>query len=79
MVVNFRPGSFEFGQSHNCCFICGLQKSYPNVSAHLFEYDQRFEKYGSNFTFYDYNHPDELPQQHSKAFHLVVADPPYLV
>lgn len=55
-----------------------LKKSYPNVSAHLFEYDQRFEKYGSNFTFYDYNHPDELPQQHSKAFHLVVADPPYL-
>lgn len=79
VVVNNRPCSFEFGKAHNCCFICGLQKRFPDVSAHLFEYDQRFEKYGSDFTFYDYNHPDKLPQQHSKAFHLVVADPPYLV
>lgn len=55
------------------------QKQYPGVSAQLFEYDQRFKKYGSKFTFYDYNAPVDVPQEHHKAFQLVVADPPYLV
>ncbi len=58
---------------------CELQKSFPGVSAHLFEYDHRFEKYGSDFTFYDYNQPLDLPQQHAQGFDTVVADPPYLV
>lgn len=55
------------------------QKRYPDVSAQLFEYDQRFKKYGSKFTFYDYNSPLDVPRDHHKAFQLVVADPPYLV
>ncbi len=58
---------------------CESQKSFPGVSAHLFEYDHRFGKYGSDFTFYDYNQPLDLPQQHAQGFDTVVADPPYLV
>jgi hypothetical protein len=58
---------------------CELQKSFPGVLAHLFEYDHRFGKYGSDFTFYDYNQPLHLPQQHAQGFDIVVADPPYLV
>lgn len=45
----------------------------------LLEYDKRFEKYGSEFTFYDYNEPEELPSSLKHACQIVVADPPYLV
>lgn len=45
----------------------------------LLEYDKRFEQYGSDFTFYDYNQPEELPSELKQAFQVVVADPPYLV
>jgi hypothetical protein len=45
----------------------------------LLEYDKRFEQHGSEFTFYDYNRPEELPSELKHAFRIVVADPPYLV
>lgn len=51
----------------------------PNVSLQLLEYDKRFERYGSDYTFYDYNKPEELPSGLKNAFKVVVADPPYLV
>jgi len=51
----------------------------PNVSAQLLEYDKRFEQYGSDFTFYDYNHPEELPSELKNSYKVIVADPPYLV
>lgn len=54
-----------------------LKKSFTS-EAHLFEYDQRFQRYGGDFTFYDYNSPEDLPQEHEHAFQVVVADPPYL-
>lgn len=45
----------------------------------LLEYDKRFEQYGSDFIFYDYNQPEELPLELKHAYGIVVADPPYLV
>lgn len=45
----------------------------------LLEHDKRFEQYGSDFTFYDYNLPEELPPALKHAFRVIVADPPYLV
>lgn len=45
----------------------------------LLEYDKRFEQYGSDFIFYDYNRPEELPSELKHAYGIVVADPPYLV
>ena len=59
--------------------VAPAQKRYPGVSAQLFEYDERLKKYGSKFTFYDYNTPLDVPPEHHKAFQIVVADPPYLV
>lgn len=49
------------------------------VSAVLLEFDRRFDVYGDEFIFYDYNNPlclpeDVLPQ----SFDIVIADPPYL-
>jgi len=55
-----------------------LKKRYPEISAQLYEYDRRFGKYGSKFTFYDYNSPLDVPIEHQNDFQLVVADPPYL-
>ncbi|CAA3017070.1 -lysine N-methyltransferase N6AMT2 [Olea europaea subsp. europaea] len=55
-----------------------LKKIGPEVSAQLLEYDKRFEKYGTEFTFYDYNQPDDLPLSLKHSFPIIVADPPYL-
>ncbi|OIV89506.1 hypothetical protein TanjilG_20425 [Lupinus angustifolius] len=55
-----------------------LKKMDPNVSVQLLEYDKRFEQYGSDYTFYDYNHPEELPLELKHSYKVVVADPPYL-
>lgn len=49
------------------------------MNVQLLEYDKRFEQYGSDFTFYDYKKPEDLPDQFKHAFQVVVADPPYLV
>ena len=56
-----------------------LKKSSPDVLAQLLEYDERFGQYGGDFTFYDYNQPEELPPAMKHAYRIVVADPPYLV
>ncbi|XP_020266031.1 protein-lysine N-methyltransferase N6AMT2 [Asparagus officinalis] len=55
-----------------------LKRNAPNISVQLLEYDKRFEQYGSNFTFYDYNQPEDLPLALKHAFQIVVVDPPYL-
>ncbi|VYS60789.1 unnamed protein product [Arabidopsis thaliana] len=55
-----------------------LKKKDPSVQVQLLEYDMRFEIYGNEFTFYDYNEPEDLPLQLKHCFHIIVADPPYL-
>ncbi|KAK3005904.1 hypothetical protein RJ639_017725 [Escallonia herrerae] len=55
-----------------------FQKINPDLSLQLLEYDKRFEQYGSEFTFYDYNQPLELPSTMQHGYKIVVADPPYL-
>ncbi|XP_028777574.1 EEF1A lysine methyltransferase 1-like [Neltuma alba] len=55
-----------------------LKKMHPNVSLQLLEYDKRFEQYGGDYTYYDYNKPEELPSGLKNVFKVVVADPPYL-
>ncbi|KAG8373991.1 hypothetical protein BUALT_Bualt11G0084300 [Buddleja alternifolia] len=55
-----------------------LKKIYPEVPAQLLEYDKRFGHYGTEFTFYDYNEPKELPLSLKHSFPIIVADPPYL-
>lgn len=60
-------------------FLSNFQNMDSDVSVQLLEYDQRFEQYGSDFTFYDYNQPEDLPLELKHGFDIVVADPPYLV
>ncbi|KAH6797503.1 nucleic acid binding / methyltransferase [Perilla frutescens var. hirtella] len=55
-----------------------LKKIAPELPAQLLEYDKRFEQYGTEFTFYDYSHPEDLPLLLKHSFPIVVADPPYL-
>ncbi|XP_065349746.1 EEF1A lysine methyltransferase 1 [Cloeon dipterum] len=53
-----------------------IRKANPNVT--LFEYDERFAAYGTNFCFFDYKSPLKIPIEMASAFDLVVADPPFL-
>ncbi|KVI00044.1 DNA methylase, N-6 adenine-specific, conserved site-containing protein [Cynara cardunculus var. scolymus] len=55
-----------------------LKKMHHNLPVQLLEYDNRFKQYGSEFTFYDYNQPLELPSSMKHAFRIIIADPPYL-
>ena len=66
----------------------------PNVRAEVFEYDNRFAAFGSDFHFFDYKAPLEVQIDDIKAsglaavskvdrslreqFDLVFADPPFL-
>lgn len=62
-----------------CFCFCSDQNIEPKLRVQLLEYDERFAQYGSNFTFYDYNQPEELPLELKHGFSVVIADPPYLV
>ncbi|KAJ0817793.1 putative DNA methylase, N-6 adenine-specific, methyltransferase EEF1AKMT1/ZCCHC4 [Helianthus annuus] len=55
-----------------------LKKLHPDLPVQLLEYDKRFEQYGNEFTYYDYNEPLELPSSMKQSFSIIVADPPYL-
>ncbi|ESW17740.1 hypothetical protein PHAVU_007G264300 [Phaseolus vulgaris] len=55
-----------------------LKQMNPNATVQLLEYDKRFQQYGSDYTFYDYNLPDEIPSELKHSCKVVVADPPYL-
>ncbi|CAL1544506.1 unnamed protein product [Lymnaea stagnalis] len=56
--------------------ICELKKDTVNVKC--FEYDTRFQIYGEDFVFYDYNEPLKIDAALKNQFDLVVADPPFL-
>lgn len=55
-----------------------LKKIDPDIPVQLLEYDRRFEQYGSDYIFYDYNLPEELPPELRQGYKIIVADPPYL-
>ncbi|KAL4342467.1 hypothetical protein GQ457_08G017030 [Hibiscus cannabinus] len=65
------------------CIACPTLYAYlknldPTISVRLLEYDKRFEQYGSDFMFYDYNQPEDLPLELKHNYKVVIADPPYL-
>lgn len=55
-----------------------LKKIEPDLPVQLLEYDKRFEQYGTEFTFYDYNDPEALPSSLKNTYQIILADPPYL-
>ena len=48
------------------------------VKLHILEYDSRFQKFGEDFVFYDYNKPLEIRKSMEHYYDIVVADPPFL-
>jgi hypothetical protein len=45
----------------------------------VFEFDRRFgDEYGDAFCFFDFNHPEKIPEDLRGTFDYVMADPPYL-
>lgn len=57
-----------------------MKAANPNGSVTLFEYDERFAAYGTDFVHYDYNRAseNEYLQQFFGYFDLLIADPPFL-
>lgn len=55
-----------------------LKRMNPDFEAYIFEFDKRFERYGTDFIFYDYNQPEDFPSTYQHKYQVVVADPPYL-
>ncbi|KAF3323509.1 protein-lysine N-methyltransferase N6AMT2 [Carex littledalei] len=55
-----------------------LKKNEPDIPAQILEFDKRFEQYGDDFIFYDYNQPEELPSALKHSYKIIVVDPPYL-
>ena len=56
-----------------------VEMKSPDCETVLLEYDRRFEIYGDNFVFYDYNNPLNLPGKLAEhSFDMVIADPPFL-
>ncbi|GMN39638.1 hypothetical protein TIFTF001_008870 [Ficus carica] len=66
----------ESDSTRVACIACPTLYAYlknvddSNARLQLLEYDKRFEQYGSDFTFYDYNQPEELPLELKHAFHV---------
>lgn len=44
----------------------------------LFEYDERFKVFGSDFIPYNYKFPLDIARDMSNSYDLVIADPPFL-
>jgi len=48
------------------------------ITVALFEYDNRFKIFGTDFIQYDYKLPLDVPKNMFNQFDLVIADPPFL-
>lgn len=46
----------------------------------IFEFDERFQKFGEDFQFYDYNkaNEDNYLAEFASSFDLIIVDPPFL-
>ncbi|XP_003486580.1 EEF1A lysine methyltransferase 1 [Bombus impatiens] len=55
-----------------------LKKTSGERKVTLFEYDERFKAYGSDFVPYNYKFPLNIPGDMSNFYDLVIADPPFL-
>ncbi|KAG8239302.1 hypothetical protein J437_LFUL018858 [Ladona fulva] len=53
-------------------------RTTTDETVYLFEYDERFSKYGDDFIAYDYNKPLNVPKDFSQIFDVVMLDPPFL-
>ncbi|XP_043260700.1 EEF1A lysine methyltransferase 1 [Colletes gigas] len=55
-----------------------LKKKCSDRQVTLFEYDERFKVFGSDFIPYNYKFPLDVPRDMSGSYDLVIADPPFL-
>ncbi|XP_050295807.1 EEF1A lysine methyltransferase 1 [Anthonomus grandis grandis] len=64
----------------SCPTLYKLMKDKTDSSAEvtLYEFDQRFAAYGSDFVLYDYKAPLNIPRDKGSYYDIVIADPPFL-
>lgn len=61
-------------------FLITTLNSYILDNTKIFEFDTRFESFGKDFQFYDYNMAvdDNYLSEYAKTFELIICDPPFL-
>lgn len=65
----------------SCPSVFNKLRALNQLNAQIFclEYDKRFATFGSDYVFYDYNDPLNLPAEFERnSFDVVIADPPFL-
>lgn len=55
-----------------------LKKCCGDRQVTLFEYDDRFKVFGTDFVHYNYKLPLDIPREMASNYDLVIADPPFL-
>ncbi|XP_068150652.1 protein-lysine N-methyltransferase CG9154 [Drosophila tropicalis] len=76
----------EHGDKDFTIALLSCPSLYKNIKdihdkVHIFEYDRRFEAYGSDFVHYDFNCIDQNAdylKTHHNSYDLIIADPPFL-
>ena len=54
-----------------------LKNKELKANSKVFDFDKKFEK-DPGFVFYDFNKPEDIPKEMTKAFDMVVIDPPFI-
>ncbi|XP_021945722.1 EEF1A lysine methyltransferase 1 isoform X1 [Folsomia candida] len=57
---------------------CQVSENVVGRTVDLFEFDKRFDAFGSYFIFYDYKDPENVPEECLQAYKVVIVDPPFL-
>ena len=55
-----------------------LRKMNPEATCVVFEFDKRFNAFGDDFVFYDFNNPVDIDSKWKSKFDVLVVDPPFL-
>ena len=54
-----------------------LKNKALKANSKCFDYDQKFAK-DPNYVFYDFNKPEDIPEEFHNKFDLIVIDPPFI-
>eukprot|EP00026_Physarum_polycephalum_P014100 Phypoly_transcript_14574.p1 GENE.Phypoly_transcript_14574~~Phypoly_transcript_14574.p1 ORF type:complete len:212 (+),score=48.73 Phypoly_transcript_14574:340-975(+) len=78
ILAHTKPGGKVACLSTPTIFRALKKRDNLPIDYDVFEYDKRFNVYGDQFVFYDYNEPLEIPHSTKGKYDFVVFDPPFL-
>ena len=75
----------EVTSQSTCCAFLSTPSIYFSLDASaelrknssVFDFDKKFGS-DPNFVFYDFNHPENIPEEHKQRYDLILIDPPFI-